>query len=109
MLANEGQHQFNAGWKLENFDRHTARSKELLLSEERLVLANDDPGDSVEQDCAAAHRARRERRVQRGFAIDASRQPSGILERIHLAVQNGTSLLDAAIMATAQDASFMHQ
>ena len=71
--------------------------------EERPVLADDHPRDAVEENRAAAHRARRERRVDRALAVDAGRLAAGVLERVHLAVQDRAALLHAAVVAAAED------
>jgi uncharacterized protein len=86
-----------------------ARSKQGFLAEKRLILADDHSRNTVEQDCPAAHGARRQRRVDRAFPIHARRLAAGILERIHLAVQYNTSLLHATIVTSAKHVASMHQ
>src|SRR5262249_29881714 len=72
---------------------------------ERLVLADDDGADAVEQNRAAAHRARRERRVDNRLAIDRRRLPAGVLESVHLAMQHGAAALHASIVSASDDAA----
>jgi hypothetical protein len=58
---------------------------------------------SVEQDRSRTHRAWRERRVERALAVDGRGAASSILQRIHLTVQDDTSVLHASIVAAADN------
>src|SRR5215831_5262275 len=107
VIADELRHHPHAVRVLQHGHPHTARSQQLLLTHERLVLADHDGADAVKQNRAAAHRAGRERRVDDGVAIHRGRLTSSVLERIHLAVQHRAAALHAAIVSTTDDASAM--
>ena len=92
---------------LECFDLKATLAQEFLLARERAVFANDDPGDSVQQNCAAAHRAWRQGRVQHTLAIDAGGLAAGVLKRIHFPVQDDTALLHTTIVSATDDATLM--
>src|SRR5262245_41565647 len=84
-------------------DPNATTGEPCLLTHERPVFANDDAGNSVEHDRAAAHGARRERRVQSAGPIDECGVTAGIFERVHLAVQDSAATLNASIVAAADD------
>src|SRR5918999_1618727 len=73
MLGDEGLHHPDASRILDDVDAHASRSQEVLLAQKRAVPADDDVRDAVEKDRAAAHGARRERRVHRARAINGRR------------------------------------
>src|SRR5213083_811372 len=50
-------------------ENKTFLGEEALLTQKRLVLPNDDAPDPIQQNRAAAHRARRQRRVERCLAV----------------------------------------
>src|SRR5215203_6053769 len=58
VVTDESAHQVDTGGILEHVERDAARSQELLLADERLVLPDDDSRNPVEQHGAAAHRTR---------------------------------------------------
>ena len=109
LRLNELCHQRLAPRILQNLDGYPARSQELLLPEEGPVLADDDPRDAVEENCAAAHRAGRQCRVDRALAIDLCRSAAGVFEGVHLAVEHDTPALNAPIVAAPEDSSAMHE
>ena len=104
MRGDELPHHADALVVLHHLDADAARTEEIFLAHERAVLADDDVRDAVEEDGAGAHRAGRQRRVEDGGAIDRRRQPAGVLERIHLAVQDRAALLDPPVVAAPEDA-----
>src|SRR6266403_1259253 len=106
---NELCHQLLAPSVLEHVDRHPAASKQILLAAERSVLTHHHARDAVQENRAAAHRARRERGVDGAVAIDAGGLATGVLERVHLAVENDAASLDPPIVATAEDPPVVHQ
>jgi hypothetical protein len=73
------------------------------------MLADDDARDLVEDRGAGAHRARRERRVERALAIDACRQAAGPLEAVGLAVADHTALLHAPVPSNGEHLAAMHE
>src|SRR5688572_949187 len=109
VIGDELPHHADAGRILHHLNFDSAVVEQLLFAEERLVLPDNDARDPIQQNRAATHRAGRKRGVERRFAIDGSGQATGVLERIHLAVQNGAPALDSAVMSTAQDAPVMYQ
>ena len=72
------------------------------------ALLDDHARDAVQRDRAAAHRARRQGRVDHALAIHLRRVAPRVLERVHLAVQDRAALLHAAVVAAADDASLVH-
>src|SRR5713226_8960256 len=103
MRFDELRHQRDAAWILNDFDPDATRSKQLLFTEKRLILADDHVRNAVEQNCAAAHRARRQRGVDHALAINSGGLPAGVLEGIHLAMQNRAALLHAPIVSASDD------
>src|SRR5439155_1703424 len=106
VLGDETRHHPDARGILQDLDGDAARTQVRFLARERAVLAGDHVRDAVQQDCAAAHRARREGRVEHRRAVDGRGLASGILERVHLAVQNRASALgrrSAALHRAARD------
>ena len=108
MALHEFPHQGDAAFVLEHFQVDPVGPEPGLLPHERVVLTNDDSGNPVEHDCAAAHRARREGCVERALSIEGRWPPPCSLEGIHLPVQDRAPLLHAAVMAAAHDHTFMH-
>src|SRR5205823_4298505 len=74
-----------------------------------LVLSNHDSRDSIKKNGAAAHGARRERRIDRALFVDLGRLAAGIFQRIHLAVQYGTCLLNAPVVSSPDNLSLVHE
>src|SRR5262252_8143709 len=109
VCPNELCHQLLAPRILKNLDDRAARSQKLFLAEEGPVLADDDPRNAVEENRSAAHRAGRERRVDRALAIDLRRAPAGVLERVHLAVEHDAPALHPPIVPAPEDASAMDE
>src|SRR5712691_11385972 len=108
MIADEFFHEPDARRILQYLEADAARFEELLLAEEGLVLTDDDARDAVEENRAAAHRARRKRRVQDRVAIHGRRMSSRILEGVHLPVQDGAPLLHTAIVTSAEHPAAVH-
>src|ERR1041384_2278885 len=79
-----------------------------LLAFERVVLPNDDTPDPIEQNRAAAHRTRRQRRVERRLAVYRRRLAAGILERVHLSVQHRAAVLYSAVVSPSDDLALRH-
>src|SRR5207247_9779029 len=73
------------------------------------ILSNDDIGDAVEHDRAAAHGTWRERRIDRAGAVHACGPSSRVLERVHFAVQDGAATLDSSIVAPADDLILIYE
>ena len=94
---------------LKNLHHDPAGAKQVFLPDERPVLAHDHPRDAVEQNGAAAHRARRQGGVQRALAIDVRRPATGTFQRVHLAVQDDTASLHPPIATLPENVSVVHQ
>src|SRR5688500_10678670 len=58
MLADELLHHHNASVVLHDVHSRATRTQQLFFAEESRILAHDDVGNPIEQDGAAAHRAR---------------------------------------------------
>ncbi len=94
---------------LEDFHNHAPGPQQFFLTHEGAILANDHSGYSVQQNRSRTHRTRRERCIEHAFTVGGSREASGIFQGIHLAMQDGTGLLDAPIMSATKDLSLVHQ
>src|SRR5439155_1294403 len=90
--SNESCHQLLAPRVLKHFHRYPTAAKQVFLAAKRLIFANHHTRNAVKENRTAAHRTWRERGVNGAVAIDAARLTTGILERVHLAVQNDTAL-----------------
>src|SRR3989442_10857185 len=106
--SNELCHQLVAPRVLKHFHRHPSAAKQVFLAPERSILANHHARNAIKENRAAAHRAWRERGVYRAAAINAGRLTTGILERVHLTVQNDTASLHPPIVATAENLPVVH-
>src|SRR5438034_11458403 len=71
MRANEFGHQTDAFRVAQNHQFDASGAKIRFGALKRLILADHDPGNLVEQRCAAAHVAGREGRVEGGAAVFA--------------------------------------
>ena len=88
----------------------TPRERTITLRPlKRLVLADHDPADAIEQHGPAAHVAGRKGRIEHRPAIVACRQPTAVFQAIHLGMQDGTAALHPAVMPTADDLIIDHQ
>src|SRR4026209_1471267 len=101
MFSNESSHHLNAPRILHDVDRHSALTQQRFLAEKRDVLTNHDTWDSIKQDCAGTHGARRQGRVQDGSSVHRGWKAPGVLESVHFPVENRASLLHAAVVAAA--------
>src|SRR5262249_26658179 len=109
LCVDELLHQANALVVLHYLDRDPVGAHVLLGAEEGPIFANHHARDLVKDDSAAAHRARRERRVNRAGLVDARGQPAGVAQAVHLAVIDRAAGLYAAVMAAPDNAAFVHQ
>ena len=102
-------HQFDAPLVLKHINDDTARTKQRFLSNKGLVFTDHHARYSIKKDCAAAHRAWRQRRINRAFAVYTRRPAAGIFQGIHFGVEHDASLLHPAIVSSADDFSLMHE
>src|SRR5581483_9683769 len=107
MLADELLHQLDAARLLAHLDDHATATQQLFFSQESAIFADDNSWDAVEQDGAGAHGTRRQSGVQHALAVNRGRLSSGILQRVHLAVENGAAALDTAVVSAAEDLSLV--
>src|SRR5918999_892011 len=105
----ELRHETDAPVVLEHVDGHASRAQQLFLARERAILADDHARDPVEENGAGAHRARRERRIDRALPVHDGRLAPRRLERVHLAVQHGAATLHAAVVPAPADAAVVHE
>jgi hypothetical protein len=109
MLADEVGQEPLAGGVLKHLDDHTPAPEQIFLAHERSVLADHHLGDPVEQNRPAAHRAGRERRVERALAIHRRRLPTGPLQCVHLRVEHHASRLLSPVVPAAEHAILVDQ
>src|SRR5262249_45933929 len=109
--ADELGHEPDALRVVHDLDPDALVLEVLLGSLERLPFADADPRDAVQQDGAAAHAARAEGRVEDAAAVFAGREAApppalgqpGVLQAVHLGVQDDAFLLDALVVPPADD------
>jgi uncharacterized protein (TIGR00730 family) len=101
--ADERLHEIEARRVVKDRHLDPAGAQQRLLAHEAAVLPDDHPRDPVKEDRAGTHRARRKSGVERAVAVNAGRLAAGVLQGVHFAVENGTALLDASIVAAADD------
>ena len=109
MFPDEVAHHGDARLVLNDVDANAPARQPFFLAHERAVLADDHNRNAVQHDGAAAHRARRQRRIDGAGLIDAGGLTSGIFERVHFAVEDCAAALDSSIVAAADDAAVVHQ
>src|SRR5690606_18464962 len=80
-----------------------------LRSTEGAVLAHNNPGDFVEEGCAAAHVAGGEGRVEGSAAVVAGGEPAGVFQAVHLGVQHHAAALLAAVVSPSDDFAVDYQ
>src|SRR5690606_29915293 len=107
--GNEFSHQADAGFVLQHAEFHAVGTKQVFAAHESLVFADHDFGNAVKQDRPGAHGAGRKRGVDHRLPVNLGGLASGVLECIHLPVQNGAAALYPAVMAPADDAAVVHQ
>jgi len=70
---------------------------------ERVIFANDDARDFIQERGAAAHGAGGKRRVESAAAINGSVAASGVFKAIHFGMVNDAALLDALVVPASDD------
>ena len=103
LRTDEVAHEADAFGVLENFDLDSVAAHMVLGAEKGPVLADDDAGDFVEDDGAAAHRAGRERGIHRRALVNGGGEAAGVAQAVHFAMVDGAAGLDAAVVALADD------
>lgn len=103
MGGDEYLHQLVTLGIVDHGDFHSPRADIFFRALESAVFADDDSGNAVKQDRAAAHVAWRQRGEKRGTAVVAPREPTGVFQTIHLGVQYRAALLHPPVMSTADD------
>src|SRR4051812_10570473 len=98
IVLDEIAHEPDAFFILQNVDNYPLRAEMIFAAHERHVLPDHDLRDLVEQDRAAAHRARGERGVNRAAFIDGSLLASGVFEAVHFPVMNYAAVLHPLIV-----------
>lgn len=99
----EVAHELDAGGIVEDVDFHTLRADIGFRALESDVLADDDVGDFVKERGAAAHGAGRKCGVEDAARVDGSFLASGVFETVHLGVVDDAAVLDALVVAAAND------
>jgi len=67
MVADEIFHHLDAVWIIQNYQFHSALSKQIFSAQEILVLADHDARDAIEECRSGTHDAGTERAEQRQF------------------------------------------
>src|SRR5512139_2808306 len=108
IAGDEAAHQLDAHRLLQDLDLHPVRPQQGFFAGEGAVLADDHLGNAVQQDGAAAHRARRQGGVEHRLAVHAGGLAAGVLQRVHLGVQDRAAALHAAVVPAADDTPLVH-
>lgn len=103
VFRDEGGHQLDTFEIVDHFDLYSVGAQQALGACEGAILADDHPGDLIEEDGAAAHDAGGEGGVDRRTPVVDGRQTPRVLEGIHLGMENGRPLLHPAVVAAADD------
>lgn len=74
-----------------------------LGADEAPVLADDHMRDPIEDYRPAAHLTWRQRRVDRRLPVSIGRETSGVLQRIHLPVEDHRVSLDTSVVTASED------
>lgn len=105
----EFMHQLDAGGILAYFHVDSLRAHVFLRTPESFVFADDDLRDSVEQDGAAAHGTRRQRRIDGAATVYGRRQAARVFQTVHFRMVDHAGVLHAAVVTTADDLSVENQ
>ena len=108
-VGDEALHEGDAAGIVGEGELDAVGAEEVFLSLEGDIFADHHAGDLVEQDGAGAHGARGQGGVEGAFGVDGGGQAAGVFEGVHLAVEDGAALLDAAVVAPANDLSLMDE
>jgi hypothetical protein len=109
VVANKIPHQLYTLGVIDNLELDAAGPEVILGTAKRAVLTNHDPRDPVKQDGAAAHVARRQRRIQRRAPVVCCSEPPRVLEAIHLGVEHGAAFLHPLVVAASGDPAIEYE
>src|ERR1043166_10077377 len=109
VAGDEIAHQGNAVRVLHPRYPHALVAQIILGSLEGDIFADNDAGNSVEQNGAAAHRAGREGRINNAPLINRRALSAGILEAIHFTMAYDAAVLHALIVAASDYFSIADQ
>ncbi len=107
--GDEISHELDALVILNDLDLNAVRAQVVLGAQERSILANYDARDFIQNDGAATHGARRERRIDRALGVHRGGQASGVAQAVGFSVINRTAGLDAAVVALPDYFSIVNQ
>ena len=102
-------HQSLALGIIDNRDFDATRAQIGLGAAKRSILTDNDRRYAIQQNCATAHIAGRQRRVQRRTAIFRRCEATRIFQAIHFRMQDGAASLRALIVAAADDLAINNQ
>lgn len=103
MAFDETLKQIHAALVVDDFEIDSAGSQMLLGPLKCPVFPDDNPTDSVQQDCATAHVARRQGGIEHRTPIVRCGAPARLLDAVHLGMQDRAALLYPTIVAAADD------
>ena len=109
MFGDEFFHDFDAFGVVGDFDLDALGADVFFGALEGFVFADDDAGDAVEKDGAAAHGAGGEGGVDGAFPVDGGGLPACVFEAVHFGVVDGAAVLDAPVVASADDLAAMDE
>jgi len=107
--SDEIAHELDARRVLEHFHLHALRADVFLRTLKRFVFPDDKARDFVEQNCAAAHRTGRKRRIQNTALINRRLEPPGVFEAVHFRVVYHAAALHPLVMAAPDDFAVEHE
>ncbi len=107
--CNKIAHQADALGVLHDVDFYALAPDVILGALKGDVLANDDVGDLVEESRAAAHGTGREGGIKDALGVNAGGKAAGVFQAIHLGMVDDAAVLDALIVAAADDLTLVNE
>lgn len=102
-LSDELLHEIIALFVFQVNHLSTLRSKQVLTTNESLVLAKHNSVNTVQQAGTGAHIARTEGAVHGSSLVSTTRQTASLLKSIHFTMQNSRTFLKALVVASTKD------
>src|ERR1035438_8970294 len=102
-------HELNARRVLQHFHLQALRADVFFRALKIFIFPDDDTRDVVKQHRAAAHWARRKRRIKNTALVNRSLEPSGVFEAVHFRMMNHAAVLHPLVVATPDNLAVQHE
>src|SRR5690606_982418 len=109
MFPHKVLQQFHAFRVMQHLQLDAARRQVSLRPAEVVVLADYHARNTVEEDCATAHIAGREGRVEHRAPVLCGTEASSVLQAVHLRMQYRAAPLHAPVVTAADDPAVEHE